>query len=134
MIRDASICAICGLMATVANHRANRGHGGYKAANRPSNGCALCWTCNGLIEDDTPQRKLAILRGVKIHRDDNPEDVPYLSPLFRVYVYLRDDWTMPFLTSAETLWWETLNGADPLVVESAPQLDRIQLRERKGAQ
>lgn len=111
MIRDAQVCGICLGRADTINHRANRGHGGYQAANRPSNGGAICWLCNGKIEDDTPERKLAILRGMKISRDDDPEQMPYFSPLFRVYVWIRDDWSMDFLTDAEITWWLTMNEA-----------------------
>lgn len=90
LFRDGQKCAMCGHRASVANHRANRGHGGHRDSNRLSNGCALCATCNGLIESDPVQATIARLRGVKLSRYDDPTAEPYLSPLFGCEVWLDD--------------------------------------------
>lgn len=91
MHRDGDRCAMCGRRARVANHRANRGAGGYLAANVLSNGCALCSECNGRIEADADAATRARERGVKISKHDDPRTIPFLSPLFLVYVLLDDD-------------------------------------------
>ncbi len=108
MVRDGGMCAVCGAAATTANHRANRGSGGSRTLNRPSNGVAICELCNGLIEDDTPQRKLAIDRGIKIRRptsapNTDPSEVLCWSPLFRMLVFFGDDWTIEFPEPGSTI-------------------------------
>lgn len=132
-VRDAQICAICGKLADVINHRANRGSGGFQAANRPSNGSALCWACNDAIENDTPERRRAWVRGVKISRYDDAEATPYWSPLFQMFVFIHDDWTMDFLTQAQVDAWiahieawlaQTEERARPHQGDRARTLDR----------
>jgi hypothetical protein len=88
--RDGDKCAMCGRRARTANHRANRGAGGFRAANVLSNGCALCHLCNGLIESDGPLAEIARARGVKISKWDDPRAVPYRSPLYDCDVLLDD--------------------------------------------
>lgn len=96
MFRDGHKCAMCGRRAEVANHRANRGAGGFKAANTMANGCALCHQCNGRIESDADYAAEARRRGVKISKHDDPRTVRYLSPLYNVPVYLLDDGGLTF--------------------------------------
>lgn len=91
LFRDGHKCALCGHRAQVANHRANRGHGGFLGANVMSNGSALCHECNGRIEADADAAELARVRGVKISKHVDPRTEPYFSPLFERYVYLDDD-------------------------------------------
>lgn len=90
LARDSHTCPICGQRATEVNHRANRGHGGHRASNRIANGCAICSTCNGLIESDADRAALARDRGVKLSRYADPLAEPYLHPLFRMLVLLDD--------------------------------------------
>jgi hypothetical protein len=91
LFRDGDKCAMCGRRARTANHRANRGAGGFRAANVLSNGCALCHECNGLIESDGPLADRARDRGVKISKWSDPRAVPFLSPLWGCLVLLDDD-------------------------------------------
>lgn len=91
LYRDGHKCAMCGHRATTANHRANRGSGGFRGANKISNGCAICDRCNGEIESDPVQQTRAILRGVKISRYADPTVEQYLSPLYGVNVLLDDE-------------------------------------------
>lgn len=100
--RDGDKCAMCGRRATTANHRANRGAGGFRAANRLSNASASCHECNGLIESDGPLADVARERGVKISKWDDPTEIPYLSPLYNVPVLLDDDGGFTFAEPSTT--------------------------------
>lgn len=91
LMRDGYKCAMCGERARVANHRSNRGSGGFKGGNTLANACALCHDCNGLIESDAEFAAEARRRGVKLSRYDDPTVIRYLSPLFGMWVYLHDD-------------------------------------------
>lgn len=91
--RDGHQCPMCGGRANEANHRANRGAGGYKAGNVLSNGCAICSLCNGRIESDPRYAELARDRGVKLSRYDDPRQEPYLHPMLKIKVWLADDGT-----------------------------------------
>lgn len=88
--RDGHKCPLCGKRATTANHRANRGAGGFRGANVLSNGCAICDDCNGRIESDADLAQLARARGVKLSRYDDPAAVPYLHPILGMFVLLDD--------------------------------------------
>lgn len=94
LFRDWYKCAMCGAPAREVNHRANRGHGGFRAANVLSNACAICWLCNGLLEDrgsdSTEFGRLAVDRGVKLSRYDDPRTVEYFHPGYRMRVLLLD--------------------------------------------
>lgn len=80
----------CQKPSEVANHRGNRGSGGYGGANRIANGCGLCHYHNLLIEVDAGQAGLARYWGIKISRFADPATVPMMH---REHgrVYLRDD-------------------------------------------
>lgn len=91
LFRDFDTCCLCGKRATVVNHRANRGAGGFVGANVLSNACALCWLCNDAIERDGPDADAARTAGVKLSRYDDPRLVPYMHPTFRCLVWPRDD-------------------------------------------
>lgn len=69
--RDLHQCVIdgpqCRGEATVADHRANRGHGGSNVLDDPRNLVASCRLCNGLKEDaDADYRHELIRRGVRV--------------------------------------------------------------------
>ena len=89
MFRDFELCPMCYSKAETVNHRANRGAGGFKAANTLSNACAICHRCNGLIESDAEFAELARRRGVKLSKYDDPETAPYFHPMFRLWVLLE---------------------------------------------
>lgn len=91
LFRDGNKCPICGKVAREVNHRANRGSGGFRAANTLANACAICWECNGLIESDADYAEKARERGVKISKHDDPREVEYFHPLLSMRVLLQDD-------------------------------------------
>jgi 5-methylcytosine-specific restriction endonuclease McrA len=63
--RDNHTCVIAGPgclgIATVADHRANRGMGGGKSLDDPRNLIAACGICNGLKEDADGETRLWLL-------------------------------------------------------------------------
>lgn len=94
-------CCHCGAVETaVPQHRANRGIGGSKSFNRPSNIIALCAELNGLIESDAVAAMSAKRYGWKLERWQDPEAEPvwyategrwyYLDDLFERAVLLTD--------------------------------------------
>ena len=97
LLRDGGICAMTGShkqctgRADVVNHRLNRGAGGSKLRNGLSNGCAICHTCNGLIESDSRLAEIARARGVKLREGDTPADTPIWSPFFQQWCSLGDN-------------------------------------------
>lgn len=97
LLRDGNICAMTGShewctgRAEVVNHRLNRGAGGSKLRNGLSNGCAICHTCNGLIESDARLAAVARARGVKLRQGEEPADCPIWSPFFHQWVMLSDN-------------------------------------------
>lgn len=96
LFRDFQICPMCYRKATIVNHRANRGSGGFEGANTLANGCAICWQCNDKIETDPEYAELARFRGVKISRYDDATTVEYFHPMFRMWTLLengRGDYT-----------------------------------------
>ena len=71
-------CVHCGDTETaVPNHRANRGMGGSRERNVPSNVVVLCAALNGLIESSSEWADLARSNGWKLSATDNPEESPY---------------------------------------------------------
>jgi hypothetical protein len=66
----------------VPHHRANRGSGGFHAANTPENILSLCSICNGQIEADHRWANEARRRGIKISKYDTALAgvIPVLSP------------------------------------------------------
>ncbi len=97
LFRDFDTCPLCGKRAEQVNHRANRGSGGYLGANTLANACAICWKCNGLIESDPEWAELARVRGVKLSRYDDPHEVEYLHPFYRMRVLLLDSGDFVFV-------------------------------------
>ena len=72
-------CPHCGTTddTLVPQHRANRGHGGHKAGNAPSNIIVLCAKANGLIESDADSATVARTFGWKLGRYDDPTEKPF---------------------------------------------------------
>src|SRR5512141_1073604 len=67
MERDGGHCLHCGTTETlVPQHRINRGHGGSKALEVPSNVILFCSAFNGLIEASAPGARLARAHGWKL--------------------------------------------------------------------
>lgn len=71
-------CVHCGDTETaVPNHRANRGMGGSRERDVPSNVVVLCANLNGLIESDQVWADVALSNGWKLRSGQNPVDSPY---------------------------------------------------------
>ena len=83
--RDGWTCFLCGLElrdgSLIPHHRANRGNGGFKAADKPSNVLSLCSFCNGVIESDATQATQARNWGVKVSKFDTgrTHEIPVFS-------------------------------------------------------
>lgn len=79
-------CLHCGETEALApNHRANRGMGGSKARDVPSNIVVLCSLLNGQIESDARYAATARRYGWKLDSWDDPLEVP-------VYDTLKGEW------------------------------------------
>jgi phage terminase large subunit GpA-like protein len=72
-------CPHCGTTddTLVPQHRANRGHGGFKAGNQPANVIVLCAAANTLIESDAEWAQNARDYGWKLRRHEDPELAPF---------------------------------------------------------
>ncbi|MFC5126923.1 HNH endonuclease [Pseudoclavibacter helvolus] len=71
LARDQGLCVIAGPfcvgVASIPDHRANRGAGGSSLLNDPSNLIAACTLCNGWKEDVTgDEREELVRRGVRV--------------------------------------------------------------------
>lgn len=94
MLRDGEKCCLCDKRATVVNHRKNRGAGGRESLNRISNGCALCWSCNDLIERDADLAAEARRLGIKLD-DHESLQTPLWSAFFGLWLILHDAYCLP---------------------------------------
>lgn len=79
LARDLScVCGCTGREDTlIPHHRANRGHGGSKLLDRPSNILTLCSHTNGLLESDPVWAATARDLGWKLARWQTPEEAPF---------------------------------------------------------
>lgn len=94
--RDGDVCAWSGIETEtlVPHHRANRGAGGFKGADRLSNLVLVDSIANGRFESDLQRR--AQLLGFKISRYADPESIPLFHKVHG-WVLLKDDGSMVFL-------------------------------------
>jgi hypothetical protein len=105
--RDGHVCAHTGYDTghLVPNHRANRGMGGSKTANRLEN---LVWVdaqLNFLIEADAEWARLAKARGLKVPRHIDPARVP---------VFFAAEWQ-----------WFRLAGDDRFPIDGPEAMDMM---------
>ena len=86
-------CWHCGSDADdlIPHHRANRGHGGFKAGDRPSNCLVFCSIANGLLESDPVLAETARRFGWKLSRYDDPLQVPVFDVQVGEWFILTDD-------------------------------------------
>ena len=94
--RDGDVCAWSGIETEtlVPHHRANRGAGGFKGADRLSNLVLVDSIANGRFESDLQQK--AKLLGFKISRYADPESIPLFHKVHG-WVLLKDDGSMVML-------------------------------------
>jgi hypothetical protein len=94
--RDGDVCAWSGIETEtlVPHHRANRGAGGFKGADRLSNLVLVDSIANGRFESDLQQK--AKLLGFKISRYADPESIPLFHKVHG-WVLLKDDGSMVIL-------------------------------------
>ena len=99
-----SYCLHCGATEALApNHRANRGMGGSKLMNVPSNYALICSSLNGLIESDHRWQQLAIESGWKVSRYADWREIPVWDSMAGVWYLLKDDWTRNVVTERTTI-------------------------------
>lgn len=97
-------CVHCGETEAVSpNHRSNRGMGGSKLLDRPSNVIVLCSSMNSLIESSASMANYALERGWKLYRWETPETKPFYDATKDRWFVLdndfnRVDWTDPKYT------------------------------------
>lgn len=91
--RDGAACVICGIPSTEVHHRAGRGMGGSKAANRVGACMCVCRRHNWLMESDADFMRDAYQRGWKVRRHGVriAEDVAVWYPLEGAWFLLGDD-------------------------------------------
>ena len=105
LLRDRGLCVLqisphCSRIATDADHRANRGHGGAKSGilDQPSNLIGACRICNSYKESNADRAAL-VARGVRVeggrthaHTADKARDTPVEYPNGERW-WLTDDCT-----------------------------------------
>jgi hypothetical protein len=74
------VCAHCGTDddTLIPQHRANRGMGGSRSLDRPSNIIVLCSEANGLLESNARFAEVGRELGWKLERHQVPEFTPVL--------------------------------------------------------
>jgi hypothetical protein len=86
-------CLHCGEVEAVApNHRVNRGMGGSKTRDVPSNIVVLCSLLNGQIEADARWARVAKSYGWKLESWQSPVSEPVYNSLTGEWRLLDDDW------------------------------------------
>lgn len=85
-------CVHCGDTETaVPHHRANRGMGGSKLRDVPSNIVSMCALVNGLMEADAYTAELARTYGWKVSTNTDSASVPVWYPNLGRWFFLDDD-------------------------------------------
>ena len=85
-------CLHCGETEAIApNHRVNRGMGGSKLRDQPSNYVLICSVLNGLIESDSKAAEMAKRYGWKLSSWENPAEIPVYDALSATWFLLDDD-------------------------------------------
>lgn len=101
-LRRDSGCLHCGFIdVAVPHHRANRGAGGFKGGNKPSNLLVMCARANQLMESDHDWARLARTYGWKISRYDDPSEIPVWYPLEGRWFLLNDEFERQVFTPVD---------------------------------
>lgn len=86
-------CVHCGRTDTIVpHHRANRGMGGSKVRDVPSNIIVMCSYWNGAMESDARAAEVARKYGWKLSGHDTPKDRDVYYPAEGVWYRLDDDY------------------------------------------
>ena len=92
--RDGGKCLHCGATeGLVPQHRRNRGMGGSRARDVPSNIIVLCSTWNNAIETDPRLAAVAVQYGWKVQGMDDPEMTPVYDVTAQGWFTLHDDYS-----------------------------------------
>jgi len=84
-------CIHCGETDAIApHHRANRGMGGSKARDVPSNIIVICSTMNTAMESDAAIAAMAREYGWKLRSYDDPGKTPVFYQTLGLWVVLND--------------------------------------------
>jgi hypothetical protein len=84
-------CVHCGdCFAVVPHHRLNRGLGGSRERDTPSNIVTLCSIVNGLVESDAKWYQAALLNGWKLRAGQEPRVSPIWFALDMKWFLLDD--------------------------------------------
>lgn len=96
-------CPCCGSAGPdlIPNHRANRGMGGSKERDVPSNIIVLCSRTNGLIESDASEAAKARAYGWKLKSWQDPATVPYYDSVTGTWWIATDDYSRRPATAKE---------------------------------
>ena len=96
------VCAHCGTDddTLIPQHRANRGMGGSRSLDRPSNIIVMCSEANGLLESNARFAEVGRSLGWKLERHQVPEFTPVL--LADGYWLLDNDFNKTPVTENDT--------------------------------
>jgi hypothetical protein len=87
-------CYHCGIpYDLIPHHRSNRGMGGARSADEPSNIIVMCAAINGLMESDPEMAELARTYGWKLSRYSNPEIQPVYDASTGFWFRLHNNYT-----------------------------------------
>ena len=99
-----SYCLHCGETEAVSpNHRANRGMGGSKLRDVPSNLVLLCSILNGQIEADDRWAAMAESYGWKVSTHADWRTIPVFDTLSGFWYLLDDDYGRKVVSTKEIL-------------------------------
>ena len=86
-------CVHCGDVETaVPHHRLNRGMGGSKVRDVPSNIISMCSHFNGQMESNAVAAAYAVRNGWKLRSGDNPSTTPFWHARRRVWLILDNNY------------------------------------------
>lgn len=99
-------CVHCGITEAVSpHHRANRGMGGSKKKDVPSNIVVLCSRMNDLVERSQSHLLQARMAGWKLWQGEEPSQTPLWDANRREWVLLGDDYTRTAVAGRQPLSW-----------------------------
>ena len=100
--RDQHRCLHCGETEALApNHRVNRGMGGSKLRDQPSNYVLICSLLNGQIESDSKAAEMAKRYGWKLSSWENPAEIPVYDTLSGNWFLLDDEFSRKIVSRKE---------------------------------